>query len=218
MDWPWNWKNYLSLTAYRDTRDLSYFATRGTLVSQTVWFYGGPLGGYFDYLRLNTELNVNVQTFWKFVLSARLNFGFIYPWLGLPLNVDESDKIRIDGMNEGRGWQRPSQFPSLSSLYGESELNISLEHRFPLAARVVWGITFFDISGIYDTPQDFSLDPKDLYYSFGLGVSFLVPGFPVRLYLARRFAYDTALNKLQFANSQKFFSDWDFVFAVAGFF
>jgi outer membrane protein insertion porin family len=220
-DWPWNWKNYLSLTAFRDTRDLSYFATRGTLVSQTVWFYGGPLGGYYDYLRLNTELNVSVKTFWKFVLSARLNFGFIYPWLGLPLNVDENDYIRVDGMNEGRGWQRPSQFTSVTSINGKSEINMSLEHRFPVAERVVWGLTFFDISGVYGdetSPQNFSIDPKDLYYSFGMGVSFLIPGFPVRLYLARRFAYDKTLNKLQFANSQKFFSDWDFVFAVAGFF
>jgi outer membrane protein insertion porin family len=217
----WLWKNYLSFTAYRDTRDRNYFATRGTLLSQTIWFYGGPLGGHFDYLRFNTEINVNVKTFWKFVLSARLNLGFIESWLGLPTNIDENDFITIDGLNEGRGWQRPSQFIPLTAVNGRSEINLSLEHRFPIVERMFWGLTFFDASGVYGeetSPQNFSIDPKDLYYSFGLGVSLLVPGFPIRLYLARRFAYDTTLNKFRFANSQNFFSDWDFVFAVAGFF
>ena len=219
LDWPVYWKNYLSVTGYRDTRDLSIFATRGTFVSQNITFFGGPLGGYSDFLKLNTDMNVNVHTFWKFFLSTRLNFGFIFPWLGLPLKIDDADYIRVDGMNEGRGWQRPSyQFESLYSLRGRSELNISIEHRFPLEERIAWGITFFDISGLYDTPGDFTIDPKELYYSIGLGVSFLIPGFPVRLYLARRFKYDHSIGKLQFANSQTFFRDWDFIFAVAGFF
>jgi len=219
LGWPVYWKNYLSVTGYRDTRDLSIFATRGTFVSQNITFFGGPLGGYSDFLKLNTDINVNVHTFWKFVLSTRLNFGFIFPWLGLPLKIDDADYIRVDGMNEGRGWQRPSyQFESLYSLKGRSELNISIEHRFPIEERIVWGITFFDISGLYDTPGDFTIDPKELYYSIGLGVSFLIPGFPIRLYLARRFKYDDDIEKWQFANSQTFFRDWDFIFAVAGFF
>ena len=216
--WPWYWKNYLSITGYRDTRDSTIFARRGTYLSQNFTFFGGPLGGYSDFLRLNTDMNVNVRTFWKFVLSARLNFGFIYPWLGLPLKIDDTDYIRIDCWNEGRGWQRPSQFESLYSKRGRSELNFSLEHRFPIQERFIWGLTFFDLSGLYDTPEDFAIDFKDFYYSVGLGVSLVIPGFPIRLYLTRRFKYDESVDKLQLTNSQNFLQDWDFVFAVAGFF
>jgi len=101
---------------------------------------------------------------------------------------------------------------------GESELNFSLEHRFPIEQRLLWGITFFDLSGIYPTPDMFSIDFKDFYYSIGIGVGLVIPGFPIRFYLTRRFAYDKELDKFQLANSQYFFRDWDFVFAVAGFF
>jgi outer membrane protein insertion porin family len=217
--YPWYTKNYLSITGYRDSRDLSYFATRGTYVAQTFTFFGGPLGGYSDMVKINTEFNVNFKTFWKFVLSSRVNFGFIYPFLGNPLRIDDIDYLRIDGMNEGRGWQRSSQFePPPDAIDGRAELNISFEHRLPIEERFAWAITFFDISGLYTSPEEFTLDPKELYYSFGFGVSLLIPGFPIRLYLARRFKYDEAQDKLQFANSQNFFQDWDFVFAVAGFF
>jgi len=217
-DWPWYWKNYLSITGYRDTRDSTIFARRGTYLSQTFAFYGGPLGGYSNFLRLNTDMNANVPTFWNFVLSGRLNFGFIYPWLGHTLKIDDNDYIRVDCWNEGRGWQRPSQFGSLYSLRGRSELNFSLEHRFPIVERYLWGLTFFDLSGLYDTPEDFAIDFKQFYYSVGLGVSLVVPGFPIRLYLTRRFKYDDEDNRLELVNSQKFLEKWDFVLAVAGFF
>jgi len=216
--WPWYWKNYLSLTAYRDTRDLTIFATRGTYISQNIAFYGGPLGGYSNFLRLVSDMNINVRTFWKFVLSTRLNMGVIYPWLGEPLTIDDSDYLRVDCMNEGRGWQNPSQFPTLYSLRGRSEINFSLEHRFPIEERFLWGLTFFDISGIYSTPQDFRINFKDYYYSFGLGMSFVIPGFPIRLYLARRFKYNDTTDKWEFAGNQHLFRDWDLVFAVAGYF
>ncbi|RKX98540.1 MAG: hypothetical protein DRP54_08160 [Spirochaetes bacterium] len=217
-NWPWNWKNYLGLTFYRDTRDYTLFATRGSYISQNVTFYGGPLGGYSDFVRLSTDLNYNVKTFWKLVLSTRLNFGFILPWLGKPLTIDDSDYLRVDCMNEGRGWQNPSQFLTLYTLRGKSELNFSLEYRFPIQERVLWGVTFFDASNLFPTPEDFSTDLKDFYYSFGLGASFVIPGFPIRLYLARRFKYNYLTDRWELANSQKFFRRWDFVFAVAGLF
>ena len=217
-EWPLLWKNYLSLTGYRDTRDNSIFATKGYYVGQNVTIFGGPLGGYSNFVKLNSEMNINVKTFWKLILSARLNFGFILPWPGDPLIIDDTDYLRVDGMNEGRGWQRPSQFTSLYALRGESELNFSLEYRFPISERIAWGLAFFDISNLYDKPADFTIDFREFYYSTGLGVGFLIPGFPIRLYLARRFKYDPAYGEVRLANSQVFFESWDFIFAVAGFF
>ena len=216
--WPWLWKNYLSVTGYRDSRDLSIFATRGTYFAQNISFYGGILGGESNFIKLNTDMNANIKSFWKFVLSGRLNFGFIVPYPGYPLSLDDNDYLRIDCMNEGRGWQNPSQWGTLYSRRGKAKLNMSIEHRFPIERRYVWGLMFLDASGIYDEPRDFSLDPKKLYYSTGLGISFIIPGFPIRLYLARRFKYDYTLHKFQLANDQHFFRSWDFIFSVAGFF
>jgi outer membrane protein insertion porin family len=217
-DWPWKWKNYLSLTFYRDTRNLRYFATSGTLLSQNVTMFGGLIGGYSNFLRLITDTNLNVKTFWRFVLSVRLNFGIILPWFDTPLVIDDSDFLRVDGWNEGRGWQKDSQFGSLYSLRGRSEFNFSIEHRVPIVERLIWGLTFFDVSGLYSEPEDITFDPQDLWYSIGFGTAFLIPGFPIRLYLTRRFKYDQTDDEWELVNSQKFFRDWDFVFAVAGFF
>jgi outer membrane protein insertion porin family len=218
--YPWNWKNYLKLNVYRDSRDIPYFAKRGSYLGQDIYLYGGLLGGYSNFIRLNTEINYNVQTFWKFVLSTRVNFGFIVPYPGRPITSDNiTDLLRVDTWNEGRGWSQPSiQFPSLYSLRGKSEFNFSLEYRYPIAERYVWGLLFFDASGLYANAEDFSLDPKELWYSFGLGASLVVPGIPIRIYLARRFKYDYSVGKYVWANRQSFFQDWDFVFSVAGYF
>jgi outer membrane protein insertion porin family len=216
-NWPLLWKNYLSLTGYRDTRDNTIFATKGYYIGQNVTIFGGPLGGYSNFFRLGSEMNVNVKTFWKLILSARLNIGYILPLPGKELVIDDIDYLRIDGMNEGRGWQRPSQFTSLYAERGEAELNFSLEYRFPISERFVWGLAFFDVSDLYDNPK-IKIDYRDLYYSTGLGIGFLIPGFPIRLYLARRFKYDYKYGKIRLANSQVFMESWDFIFAVAGFF
>jgi outer membrane protein insertion porin family len=216
--WPWYRKNFLILTGYRDTRDYTLFATRGTYIAQTVGFYGGFMGGDSHFIKLNTELNGNVKTFWRFVLSARLNFGFLLPYPDLPLSIDDSDYLRVDCMNEGRGWQNYSQWGSLFARRGEAELNFSLEHRFPISERVIWGLMFLDISNLYDKATDFNIDFRDFYYSFGIGVSFVIPNFPIRLYLTRRFRYDRTTDQLMLANSQALFQNWDFVFAIAGFF
>jgi outer membrane protein assembly factor BamA len=153
-------------------------------------------------------------------LSARVNFGFIIPYPNTPISSDNTDLLRVDCVNEARGWAQPSQWPSLYSLRGESEFNFSLEWRYPIAERFVWGVLFFDASSLSFAAEEFTLDPRDLWYSFGFGASIVVPGLPIRLYLARRFKYydTTGGGEWQLANSPNFFSDWDFVIAVAGYF
>ena len=112
-----------------------------------------------------------------------------------------------------------TQWPSLYSLRGHAEMNFSLEYRYPIVERYVWGLLFFDASGLYlNDASNFSLDPRDLWYSFGLGASLVIPGLPIRIYLTRRFKYNKSAQEWQWANSQSFFRDWDFVLAVAGYF
>ena len=218
--YPWNWKNYLKLNIYRDSRDIPYFATKGSYLAQDVYLFGGLLGGYSNFIRLNTEMNYNVQTFWKFVLAMRLNFGFILPYPNRRVIADNTDLLRIDTWNEGRGWSHPSvQWPSLYSLRGHAEFNFSVEYRYPIVERYVWGLFFFDASDLaLGDVSNFSLDPRAFWYSFGIGASLVVPGLPIRIYLTRRFKYNYSAMEWQWVNSQNFFRDWDFVLAVAGYF
>ncbi len=217
--YPWYWKNYLKLNIYRDSRDIPYFAKRGSYLAQDIYLFGGLLGGYSNFVRFDTDMNYNVRTFWKFVLAARLNFGFIVPYPRRQVTADNTDLLRVDTWNEGRGWSHPSQWPSLYSLRGHAEMNFSLEYRYPMVERFVWGLLFFDVSGLYlNNASNFSLDPKDLWYSFGIGASLVIPGLPIRMYLTRRFKYNEGNGEWEWANSQSFFRDWDFVLAVAGYF
>jgi outer membrane protein insertion porin family len=222
FEYPWNWKNYLKLNIYRDSRDIPYFAKKGSYLAQDIYLFGGLLGGYSNFIRLNTEMNYNVKTFWKFVLATRLNFGFILPYPRRRVTADDTDLLRVDTWNEGRGWSHPStQWPeSLYLLRGYAEMNFSLEYRYPILERYVWGLLFFDASGLHsnDELKRFSLHPRDLWYSFGLGASLVIPGLPIRIYLTRRFKYNKSAQEWQWANRQSFFRDWDFVLAVAGYF
>lgn len=124
------------------------------------------------------------------MLSSRLNFGFLLPPLsGKPPVIDDSDYIRVDGWNEGRGWQRPSQqWVSLYDLKGISELNFSLEYRFPISERIVWGLTFFDISGLYTTYKDFERDFMDFkeLLQFRVRGQFFNSRFPCKVILNKK--------------------------------
>ena len=65
----------------------------------------------------------------------------------------------------------------------------------PIAEQLLWGIFFLDgalgakeISDLGDW-ADANTFMEHFYFSFGAGIRFTIPQFPIRLYLARRFEY-----------------------------
>ncbi len=81
------WRNLsnLSVTLIRDSRNLPEFATKGSRVSYTFEFVGGPLGGYFEYQ--------------KHLLSA----AKFYPIIG---NLALGIKAQIGGITRPQGDDR----------------------------------------------------------------------------------------------------------------
>jgi outer membrane protein insertion porin family len=79
--------------------------------------------------------------------------------------------------------------------YGNALWDNKVELRMPIAKEAVWLVGFFDAAGLWDqpfnaTPPTTSFDKltiDQLFFSFGLGVRFTIPQFPIRLYLAKGF-------------------------------
>jgi outer membrane protein insertion porin family len=133
-----------------------------------------------------------------FILAAHSGLSLLLPQYayysstgGLPswgwyTVTDSTDQLYIDGMTVGRGWTQ------VYGQYGNALWDNKLEIRMPIAKDVIWGVGFFDAAALYAEPADFfkQLSPFSLnpfLFSFGIGVRFSIPQFPIRLYLAKGF-------------------------------
>jgi outer membrane protein insertion porin family len=193
------WKNVnkLGLTLYWDNRDYFLNPSKGFYIAQGVTFaVGFPLGSR-EYIRTDSTLEgfltlVDVPVFenWNFklVLAAHTAWSFILPqfWRSDALTII-NDELYIDGWNIARGWPLERELKAL--------WDNRLELRMPIAEQLLWGVFFLDgvlgaqeVSDLRDWARNDTF-LEQFYFSFGMGVRFTIPQFPIRLYLARRFEY-----------------------------
>jgi outer membrane protein insertion porin family len=105
---------------------------------------------------------------------------------GFQTVTDDTDLLYIDGMTVGRGWR---------VLYGNALWDNKFELRMPIARDYVWAVGFFDAAALWPDASFIRNGNLDNYYfSLGLGVRFVIPQFPIRIYLARTFKIDNAGN------------------------
>jgi outer membrane protein insertion porin family len=228
----WNNVNKLGVTLYWDNRDFFLNPSKGFYIAQGVTFaVGFPLGNR-EYIRTDSTVEgfltlVDVPVFenWNFklVLAAHSALSFILPqiwhWQDGEVYTIINDELFIDGWNIARAWPLTRELKAL--------WDNRLELRVPIAERVVWGVFFLDgavgakeISDFRDwadAPNDSLL--QNFKFSFGAGVRFTIPQFPIRLYLARRFQY--ASNGLQWVmvdpgDGSLEPEGWQFVISLAG--
>ena len=89
----------------------------------------------------------------------------------------------LDGMRNARGWR--------NLLPGKAVWESQFEVRLPLSERILWWAFFFDAAGVWGTPQEMAgMNVDDFYFSFGAGLRFTHPQFPIRLYLSKGFRID----------------------------
>lgn len=66
-----------------------------------------------------------------------------------------------------------------------------MELRMPIAEQYVWLDWFLSGVGIWsETSSFFNMTINDYLFSFGAGLRLTVPGFPIGLYLAKRFKFE----------------------------
>ena len=195
----WNIIDSITASVYLDNRDIYWNPTRGYYASQALTYTGGFIFGQRDYIRTDstlegfaTLLNVPVSESWSlmFVLAAHSSLSMILPqfsynpytgsW-GWNTLTDDTDLLYIDGMTVGRGWR---------VLYGDALWDNKLEIRMPIAKDYIWFVGFFDAAALWPDVSVIGGNLNNYYFSYGVGLRFVIPQFPIRIYLARLFKID----------------------------
>ncbi|MFP4483668.1 MAG: outer membrane protein assembly factor BamA [Spirochaetaceae bacterium] len=197
----WNFQNSWTLGLSLDDRDLVASPSSGYHADQSATFTGGFLFGDRHFIRTKSKGQLFWTFFdwdvfdnwsWKLVGGLNSELSFILPQFWVPADdrQDEfasgaqvaalSDLLALDGMTMARGWPFDS---GNEVLWGNW-----FELRTPIAEDIVWFDQFFDAAAVWNERDDFrSLGIEDFKFSFGTGLRFTVPQFPIRLYLAKRF-------------------------------
>lgn len=173
-----------------DNRDLSYDPTKGWFASEKVTWYG--LLPNFEkefYLRSDTKLegyfkllDIPFSDYWslRLVLAGYTGLSLQVPVEG---GIGEGDKLYIDGMFNGRGWNNVYK-----QARGMAMLSNKLELRMPLVPGVLGVDFFWDAAAIKDTASDLStLNMNDFYFSYGPAMRLLLPQFPLHLLFAWKY-------------------------------
>ncbi|MDR0568670.1 MAG: outer membrane protein assembly factor BamA [Spirochaetaceae bacterium] len=182
----------LSSNVYLDNRDLYYDPSKGYYVIQRLGFYGVFDVELEHYLRSDTKaeffftfLKFDITDTYtlKFIFGMHSGLSFIFPQPGRTLQVENVNKLSVDGMFTGRGWTGEYYYKGLALWENWAEI------RIPFVPGIIAWDFFFDAAAVKETPQalftDFSI--ADMRFSFGGGLRFSIPQLPIRLGLAKRF-------------------------------
>ncbi len=202
----WRFRNSWSVGAALDNRDYVFSPSSGYRLDQGITFVGGFLFGERHYSRTDTTAEVFFTLWdlplgewtWKMVLGAQSKLSMIWPNFYLDKDdenhfvVSENNLLRIDGMFNARGWGYRGG--------GASLWNNWIELRMPLAEQVIWWDAFaegallrtFTGTGIDFENRELLTEATlpDWQFTVGTGIRFVIPQFPIRLYLAKRFQFD----------------------------
>lgn len=209
----WGWVNSIWASYSMDARNISYDASSGWFANERLSWYGlTPWESEF-YLRTDTKLekyftllDLKVTEAWNFkaVLFAYTGLSLLIP--GGNSGVGKSSQLYIDGMFNGRGWS-----DIYNQVRGKAMWSNILELRLPVVPGVLAIDGFFDAVAIKDDGADLlsNLELKDFYFSFGPGIRFTLPQFPLRLMFANTFKYDG--DSFGFEDTMKFVLSFNMV-------
>ena len=197
-------KNSFWLSLSLDQRDIFYDPSRGYYIYERLGFYGIFENEREHYLRSDTKLqyyltlfNLPVSENWNFkgVLAMHAGLSVILdqmnPGKAIP-EMEDANKLAIDGMFVGRGWNNEY------SKKGLVLFDSWIELRFPIVYGILAFDLFFDAAAIEssqgyyfgedaDGKNNFTID--NFRFSFGGGFRFTMPQFPLRLSLVKRFQF-----------------------------
>ena len=179
-----------------DDRDIYYDPSKGWFASQRFSLVGLiPEKESEYYLRSDTKGELYFTLFqrqisetWtlKFVLAGYSGLSFVFPTFSD--KIEDDGYLYIDGMFNGRGWGNLETYQNR----GNAMWSSYLELRMPIATGV-FALDFFgDAVAVKENPKDLftNLALDDFYFSFGPGMRFSLPQFPLRLLLANTFKFE----------------------------
>jgi len=197
-------RNSLWTALSLDQRDIFYDPSSGYYLYQRL-----GINGFFDaenekYLRSDSRFqlfftlwDVYVTDSWNFkgVLAFNAAVSILFRQPGdesKSLPILNSNKLAVDGMFNARGWNE----------YGNKGLILLdtwVELRIPLVRGILAWDFFFDAAGV-ESKEGFYWGKNDggtpnfgisnMRFSFGGGLRFTIPQFPIRISLGAGFRYD----------------------------
>ncbi len=172
----------LRLGFRRDTRNRYFYPTKGTILSSSIEFAGGPFQGDSAFTRYETSASIFIPLFWDTVGFIKSTIGYISRrGKGLlPL----FERYYLGGPNTLRGYDFAAvgpRDPETDELIGGNKMLLfNLEFRFPIVQSIrLTGMVFLDAGNAFDDDEGFSL--TDLRKSVGLGIRWFSPMGPVRI-------------------------------------
>lgn len=190
----WGLLNSLWSSFSVDGRDISYDPSKGWFTSERLSWYGLIPGLEKEFfLKSDTKLEGYITLFdfqftdnynLKGVLAGITSFSALFP--AGDTTISESNRLYIDGMFNGRGW---TGLYKTSAARGQAMWSTQVEFRIPVVPGIIGIDAFHDAVAIKNNFTDMfsNLSMNDFYFSFGPGIRFLVPQFPLHLMFAWRY-------------------------------
>jgi len=201
----WAPRNSVWLGLALDQRDIFYDPSKGFYLYQRLALFGVFDAEREHYMRSETKFqlfhtlfNIPVTETWSFkgvfAFHAGISVLFHQPhrWDGsrTPPVIDNANQLAVDGMFVGRGWN--SEFKNKGLLLVDSWIEL----RIPLLPGILAWDFFFDTAGV-ETHRGYYFDTnangepnftfENLRFSYGGGLRFTMPQFPIRINILKRF-------------------------------
>jgi len=188
----WTPKNSAWFSLSLDQRDIFYDPSRGYYLYNRMGFYGLLPIEREHYIRNDSKFqyfftlfSIPVTEKWSFksVFGFHVGLSTIFEQPGREFVIEEVNKLAVDGMFIGRGWS--SEYHNKGRLL----LDSWIELRFPLVYGILAFDLFFDSAGV-DKPEGSYFEGftiENMRFSYGGGLRFTMPQFPIRLSLVKRF-------------------------------
>ena len=201
----WRLRNTLWTSFSVDDRDINYDPSSGWFISQRLGWTGifpQPVETEF-FLRTDTKaeiyftlLNLPVTDAWslKFVFMEYAGLSLLFPPQESMLG--ETSMLYIDGMFNGRGWMYYAY-----NYRGKAMFSNIMEIRMPIMPGLLAFDFFFDTVLIKQNQGDLfsNVTIDDFLFSFGPGLRFSMPQFPLRLLFS--FAFKSENGEVKWLNS-----------------
>ena len=184
------WTNAIWTSFAVDNRDIAYEPSKGWFGKEKLSWFGlipgvekeffvrsdTTLEGYFTFF----NIPLSDKFVFKLTLADITSLSMLFPVVG---TITDSNRVYIDGMLNGRGWNKLAR-----TLKGEMFLSNKLELRMPIFPNILGVDFFWDAAAIKPKAEDFwNLSLNDFYFSFGPGIRFLLPQFPLHLCFAWKY-------------------------------
>jgi outer membrane protein insertion porin family len=170
------------LTVRRDSRDLIFNTTKGSVNSVSVEYAGGPFGGTNYFTRYLASSGWYFPFYWDTTFFVNGKWGYITQNTGGDLPLYE--KFYLGGIDSVRGYKLNSISPTDPAtgdkIGGEHMLQFNFEYVFPLYKSAgLKGLVFFDAGNAYAKNEGY--DVGSLRKSVGVGLRWYSPLGPLRL-------------------------------------